>query len=227
MNDSTSPITEEDIASFLLNTPDFFERHADVLAGVQLSSGHGSRAVSLQERQAEMLRDKIKALELQMAQMIRNGQNNEVIIDKMQAWTRELLMCADPASLPRAIVDGIEEQFSVTEATLKVWGVAAQYMHDSYAVGVSDEVRSFAGSLVAPYCGKDTGFEASKWLEKTAAASMALVPLRIILKSGASITVGLLVLASTDPDRFTPSMGTEILSRLGELSAAALMRLCD
>ena len=41
------PITEDDIAGFLANTPDFFERHADLLATVQLSSGHGSRAISL------------------------------------------------------------------------------------------------------------------------------------------------------------------------------------
>jgi uncharacterized protein YigA (DUF484 family) len=46
------PITEDDIAGFLVNNPDFFERHAALLASVQLSSGHGGRAVSLQERQS-------------------------------------------------------------------------------------------------------------------------------------------------------------------------------
>ena len=35
------PITEEDIANFLLSTPGFFERHAEVLASVQFSSPHG------------------------------------------------------------------------------------------------------------------------------------------------------------------------------------------
>ena len=49
MNPTEHPITEDDIANFLANTPDFFERHAEVLAAVQLSSGHGTRAVSLQE----------------------------------------------------------------------------------------------------------------------------------------------------------------------------------
>ena len=32
-----SPITEDDIANYLLQTPDFFERHAEVLATVQPS----------------------------------------------------------------------------------------------------------------------------------------------------------------------------------------------
>ena len=59
----THPITEADIANYLASTPDFFERHAELLAAVHLSSPHSNRAVSLQERQAEMLRDKIKAIE--------------------------------------------------------------------------------------------------------------------------------------------------------------------
>ena len=49
---SMNPITEDDIANYLANTPDFFERHAELLASVQLSSPHGTRAVSLQERES-------------------------------------------------------------------------------------------------------------------------------------------------------------------------------
>ena len=47
MNPTEHPITEDDIANFLANTPDFFERHAELLATVQLSSGHGTRAISV------------------------------------------------------------------------------------------------------------------------------------------------------------------------------------
>ena len=78
------PITEDDIAQFLVNTPDFFERHAPLLASVQLTSPHGQRAVSLQERQAEMLREKIRHLELKMAEMLRHGQENVVIAQRLQ-----------------------------------------------------------------------------------------------------------------------------------------------
>ena len=61
MSPSLSPITEDDIAEFLTQNPAFFERHADILAAVQFTSPHSHRAVSLQERQAEMLREKSKA----------------------------------------------------------------------------------------------------------------------------------------------------------------------
>ncbi|MGP1682565.1 MAG: DUF484 family protein, partial [Giesbergeria sp.] len=43
-NSAQSPITEDDIAQFLANTPEFFERHAEVLASVQIASAHGQRA---------------------------------------------------------------------------------------------------------------------------------------------------------------------------------------
>ena len=66
-------ITEADIADFLAASPGFFERHAELLGSIQLTSPHGQRAVSLQERQMEMLRDKIKGLEHKFIEMIRNG----------------------------------------------------------------------------------------------------------------------------------------------------------
>ncbi len=56
-------ITENDIAEYLVNTPGFFERHAEMLAAIQLTSPHGQRAVSLQERHMDMLRERIKGLE--------------------------------------------------------------------------------------------------------------------------------------------------------------------
>ena len=67
------PITEEDIAEFLIQTPEFFERQAQVLASVQMISPHSHRTVSLQERQAEMLREKIKGLEHRIMDMMRHG----------------------------------------------------------------------------------------------------------------------------------------------------------
>ena len=77
-HDQMTPITEDDIANYLANSPDFFERHAQLLAAVQLTSPHGNRAVSLQERQAEMLREKIKALEHRVMDMVRHGTENVV-----------------------------------------------------------------------------------------------------------------------------------------------------
>jgi uncharacterized protein YigA (DUF484 family) len=127
------PITEEEIANFLVNTPDFFERHAALLAAVQLSSGHGQRAVSLQERQAQLLREKIKALEQRVIEMVRHGQDNSTIADKMQNWMRQLLLVAQPQDMPAVIAAELQKQFLIPQAAIRVWGVDAAHAQQAFA----------------------------------------------------------------------------------------------
>jgi uncharacterized protein len=223
MNPTEHAIIEDDIANFLANTPDFFERHAELLAAVQLSSGHGTRAVSLQERQAGMLREKIKGLETRVVEMIRHGQENVAIADKLQRWTCKLLQTAHARELPGAIVEGITGEFQIPQAAIKIWGVNGIFSDESFVTGVSEDAQSFACSLSAPYCGINSGFEAVNWLPDAAQAqSIALIPLRAA--AGAPVS-GLLVLASPDAKRFESGMGTDFLERLGELCGAALSRL--
>ncbi len=81
--DSMNPITEDDIANYLVHNPDFFARQAELLSSIRLASPHGSRAVSLQERQAEMLRDKIRGLESRIMDMIRHGTENSALNDRL------------------------------------------------------------------------------------------------------------------------------------------------
>lgn len=221
--DTNHPITEDDIANYLANTPDFFERHAELLATVQLTSPYNGRSVSLQERQADMLRDKIKALELKTVEMIRHGHDNVAIADKLQRWTRNTFLVRRPEDLPQTIATEIQTQFLVPQVAIKVWGVAEAYAHQPFAQGASGDVRVFAASLTLPYCGVNASFEAANWLpEPSVAASVALIALR----AGADPNAfGLLVLASPDPERFHNAMGTDFLERIGELAGAALSRL--
>ena len=232
-NSTAPPITEEDIAHFLANTPEFFERHAEVLASVQISSAHGQRAVSLQERQAEMLREKIKGLEQRVMEMVRNSHENEVISQKVHEWGCEMQRITVPAELPAAVIRGVEMHFEVPLTALRVWGVHAEHADQDFAKGVSDDVRAFASSLTMPFCGPNLGFEPSRWLgrvqveegDSIAAQSLALLPLREGPIDSATPAFGLLVLGSPDPQRFEASMGTEFLTRMAELASATLQRL--
>jgi uncharacterized protein len=223
MNPIAAPITEDDIANFLANSPDFFERHAQLLASVQLSSGHGNRAVSLQERQAGLLRDKIKALEARVVDMIRHGQENVAIADKLQRCTRNLLLTAHARDLPATIVSELKTQFSIPQAAIKMWRVNGIFSGEGFCSGVSDDAQAFATSLSAPYCGVNSGFEAAGWLPEPAlAVSLALVPLR---SGPGSDAFGMLVLASPEAERFQSGMGTDFLAQIGDLAGAALTRL--
>ena len=68
---------------------------------MQLTSPHGQRAVSLQERQMEMLRDKIKGLEHKIIEMIRHGQENVAIADRLHRWTRAIMLTANAGDAAR------------------------------------------------------------------------------------------------------------------------------
>jgi uncharacterized protein YigA (DUF484 family) len=217
---SIEGITEADIAQYLVHNPAFFERHAELLAGIQLTSPHGQRAVSLQERQMEMLRERHRGLERRIVEMIRNGQDNETLADRLHRWTAALLATADPAELPAVAVAALRHEFLIPQAALRLWGVAPQHAGADFAQPVGEDAQSLAASLSQPYCGANSGFEAARWLDDGPVASMAMIPLR-----DGDATFGLLVLGSPDATRYSAGMGTEFLSRIGELAGAALRRL--
>jgi uncharacterized protein YigA (DUF484 family) len=223
----THPITEDDIADYLGSNPEFFERHAELLAAVHLSSPHNQRAVSLQERQAEMLREKIKVLEQRMMDMIRHGNENVMLSGRLLRWAASLFGIADAAALPAQITSDIAARFAVPQVALRVWDVMPAMAQAAFAQGVSAEVKLFAESLSEPFCGLNTGFEVTGWLsDPAAAASLAILPLRgLVDGAGSGPLIGLLVLASPDSQRFNSAMGTEFLERIAELCGAALARL--
>lgn len=221
---SIEGITEADIANYLANTPGFFERQAELLGSITLRSPHGGRAVSLQERQMEMLREKIKGLEGKIIEMIRHGQENVAIADKLHRWVRELLLTTDTTQLPGVLVATLQREFMIPQAGIRLWAIDASHASQPYAAPVSDDVRSFANSLTLPYCGLHAGFEACNWVQDPGTlASLALIPLRHTAVSAG--TIGLLVLGSPDPTRYASDMGVDFLQRIGEVASASLSRL--
>lgn len=216
-------ITEGDIAEYLANTPGFFERHAELLSTIQLASPHGNRAVSLQERQMEMLRERIKGLERKIMDMVRNGQENVAIADRMHRWTRAILLTQDPADLPGVVLEELKMEFMIPQAGMRLWDVAPAFIGRTFTRPVSEDARSFATSLPVPYCGLNSGFEAVRWLDDPAdVRSLAMIPLR---NGEQSPAFGLIILASPEATRFAPDLGLEFLQRIGELASAALTRL--
>jgi uncharacterized protein len=233
-------MNDREVAEYLLANPEFFVEHAEMLATIRLASPHGKAAVSLQERQMEMLRDKNKHLERRLAELLRYGHENDSIAAKFSRWTTRVMAERDPYALPRTITSGLRDVFDVPQNSLRVWDVAEQYAQADFARQVGEEVRIFANSLATPYCGANTGFEAAQWLGPTvnavsedggahagthAAESVALVALRDPTAGEEASAFGLLVLGSTDPRRFHEGMATDFLVQIGALASAALSRL--
>ncbi|MCO8434003.1 DUF484 family protein, partial [Burkholderia multivorans] len=166
-------MNDREVADYLLANPEFFARHAELLATIRLANPHGKAAISLQERQMEMLRDKNKHLERRLAELVRYGHENDSLSAKFGRWTARVIAERDPYALPRTIADGIADVFDVPQTALRVWDVADTYAQADFARQVGEEVRLFANGLVTPYCGANTGFEAAQWLAPAVAAPAA------------------------------------------------------
>lgn len=221
----THPLDSDSVARYLTDTPQFFEEHAELLSRIRLSSTLGGRTVSLQERQMEVVREKMKMLEMRLADLMRIGQENDTITQKFQEWSRSLLMARNDVDLPHLLISGLQTIFGVPQATLRLWGVSEEFSHTWFAQEVSEDSQIFSRSLTAPFCGSNQDFEAASWLENAASIrSIAMLPLRA---AGPSTAFGLLVLGSPDPSRFTSDMGTDFLVKIGDTASAAVMCLLD
>jgi uncharacterized protein len=216
----TLPLDSNAVADYLAEHPYFFEEHPDLLPGLKLTSPLGGRTVSLQDRQMEVLREKIKLQELRLAELLRIGHDNDLITEKMQEWTRAMLLARNDVDLPHVLTTGLQTIFSVPCVTLRIWGTAEEFSHTWFAAPVSDDARLFANGLTTPFCGANNDFEAATWFEGAPAiASIAILSLRM---EAAPDAFGLLVLGSPDPQRFTSDMATDFLSTIGATSSAAM-----
>jgi uncharacterized protein YigA (DUF484 family) len=220
----THPVTEDDIANYLGNNPDFFERHAELLAAVHLRSPHNQRAVSLQERQAEMLRDKIRVLEHRIMEMIRHGTENVMLSGRLLTWAASLFGTTDAALLPEQIRRDIAARFAVPQVALRLWRLPEVHQSLACAAEVPATIHTRIDELRQPYCGLNAEVPEAAWLAAggSQTRSLALLPMRV---GAAPESFGLLVLGSPDPARFQASMGTAYLERIAETASAALSRL--
>lgn len=217
---------EQEVLGYLKQNPDFFVQHPELLVSIRVPDPHGGRAISLHERQLEVLRERLRLMEAKISEFVRIGNENDAITEKLMRWTRQMLLAAEPAFLPQVVVDGMQHIFSVPQVALRLWGVREPFQGLSCAMPTDQEAIALASSMKQPYCGPNAEFRAATWLpqEGTLTRSIALLPLRRGVDPNA---FGMLVLGSADAGRFDAEMGTSFLEQIAELASAALCRLIE
>ena len=226
---------EAQVVRWLEANPSFFDTHADLLAEVRLRHPHGGSAVSLVERQVAVLREKNRAMESRMAELIRIGQQNDAIGDRLQQLTLDLLQLEDPGRLPALLEDSLRSLFGVPQVALRVWHSVDPALAASAPVDA--EIRRRCDAMEGVYCGPKGDHAAVRWLPDGGArtGSIALMALRppsadralTILRGqrpARAPSFGLLILGSPDAGRFQVGLGTAFLERLADLAGAALSR---
>ncbi|MDR3409787.1 MAG: DUF484 family protein [Formivibrio sp.] len=210
-----------EIVEWLRQNPEFFEEFADELSQIYVPHSHRGQAVSLAERQLLTLREKNRALELRLSELLQFGEENDVTSDKLHRLTVDLLRAEDLAGVIGTLEYHLRERFGVPHVALRLWmpnvvGVLREFEP------VGEEVGRLAQNLISPYCGPYVTEEVLGWFGEAGSGlkSFALFALR-----AGDEPFGILVMASEDSERFYPDMGTLYLQRLSELVSAALLRI--
>ena len=214
-------LTAEQVAEFLRQNPGFFENHADILVNLQVPHPHGGRAVSIGERQLVAVREKAKMLEDKLRELIQFGEENDAVGEKVHRLSCRLVDAPSlDAALDTLYLD-LLDHFAVPHIAVRLWNVAEENPDTKEFAPVAPEMRQFVEQMAAPYCGHHAVYESQAWFGEAAAhlKSFALVKLA---RDG--LVFGVVALASEDPKRFYPEMGTLYLARIGDLMSHALWR---
>ena len=197
-----------DVAQFLQDNPQFFEEHAELLSQITLAHPHGGRTISLSERQMLTLRERVKELEKKLHELLVFAKENDALQLKMHQFNCALFGPHDRTTLQSLVVTNLRDIFAIPHIALHLWKDDAP----------SPEVLTFADQHLHPVCTHHAMHDTLPWFGEAAAHlhSFAYLPLRV---NGQ--TIGMLVLASEDKERFYPEMGTVFLQRIAETLGSA------
>jgi uncharacterized protein len=217
-------LADDEITSWLEANPDFFQRNPGVLAALRLPHASGG-AVSLVERQIEVLRDKTHAADLRLAELVSIARANEALAAKIHQFTRRLMRAPTRREILTQLERGMREDFDVSQTVLLLFTASGNTGDLRFVRPVDAVDQNLAGfeNLLAnrrPRCGqiRDSQRDFIFGPDSSSIASVALVPL------AGEAPIGLLVLGSQSRERFHPGMSTDFLASLSELISDALAR---
>lgn len=220
MTEQLEMLSDQAVAEYLAANPDFFMHYASLLEGLQIPHAAGG-AASLLERQIQVLRDKSAEQERKLANFIDAARQNEMQVSRQHRLILALLHTDSLAESVEVLHDQLKEDFGVdfvetiffadatddskVSATQGLYHKTTEELKEAGMSVFFENNRSVFGRINGPFKAQLFGSAADD------IASIAMVPV-----TGEN-PIGMLVLASTDPDRFTPAMGGELLERLGQL----------
>lgn len=214
-------ISEAQVAEFLLQHPDFFSRNAKLLEKLHVPHETG-RAVSLVERQTSVLREKNQNLTAHLSDLIDIARHNDLQFEKTKRMVLALLDAETLDDIAIAIDESLCQDFA-SDATALILFTNKQLDTNNLRLMLREDAEAI-GQLIGtnlPSCGRLSEAENRFIFAEDAVKvqSAAVVPL---VKGE---TLGLLAVGSYDPNYFTSSQGTVLLSYVGEVLSRVAYRI--
>lgn len=219
------------VASYLEHHPDFFIKHEELLALLTIPHESGG-AISLLERQVDVLRGRSKNLQSKISNFIANATRNDVLFEKTRALILDLLKATSISELARKVEKKISTDFDAVESKL-----IFIENDKSKAKGLntleSTEAKSIFGELFEKkrtYCGKLEAEKIDRLFSnaKKNIVSVAIVPVHINWSSSSTEEpsgTALLIIGSDQKGHFNTGLDTLFLDFIGEVIASLIVRL--
>ena len=218
--------SETEIADYLQNNVDFFERHAGLLTKLKLPHSRGNATVSLVERQVSALRDKNQSLESRLRDLIDVARSSDVLAAKIHRLASRLVRARTAATLLDSMETSLREDFGASEWLLLLApsrqtgfsGIDSRHLRLIDANAAELKMFDTLFDSARPRCGqiRDSQRDFLFGAGTVEIGSAALVPL------GREAGFGLLAIGSPDAQRFHPTMSTDFLARIGDLVSEAV-----
>ena len=215
----SSPDSSRAVAEYLRKHPEFFEEHPYLLGELEVPHQSGD-AVSLVERQVSMLREENQALKSKFQSLVTIAGENEELSKRVHELTLQLIDAPGIGQLVGTIQTRLKEDFGADWVALRVFAEPASVNgHRSAFVGKDAPLRGAFDTALQerrPVCGRLTDAQQQGLFSKEPVGSAVVLPL------ANRHWEGVLVIASEDPQRYSPDMGTTLLAQLGDVATLVI-----
>ena len=219
-----SAVTEEQVADYLRDHPDFFAQRPALLQEMTPPDRWtGDTVVDMQRYMVESLRGEIAGLRDCAHEVIETSRANLAIQTRTHAAVLALVAAGDMDHLIRAVTDDLPILLDVDVAVLGVEpSPGLELMIGGIGRLHSGDVDRFVGSgrdvaLYREMADDGTLFGAGAGLVRSAALAR--------VRCGEDVPVGVLAFGSRRDNAFHPGQGTELLRFLAKVVEVCLVRL--
>ena len=214
---------EEAVSRYLRDNPAYFQQHEDLLEVLQIPHSGRGVATSLLEKQVTLLRARLATKDREWQGFLAVARDNDALAEKLQRLAVALIDAASLDDVFGCIYDMGRHELQLDVVAI-VLGVDGGPLGGRTEFVAPDDHRLRLALTLAqerPLCGPKSVLAEARGLlgpSEADVASVALVPMRDSARSG------VLLLGSSDSQRFPIGAGTVYLSRLGELLMRAAAR---
>jgi uncharacterized protein YigA (DUF484 family) len=217
-HEELGPIVVDDslIAAYLEQNPDFFEHHPGLLQRMRLHHD-GRGAVSLMERQQQVLRQRSAQLEEEITELMTTARRNEELFSRYSELYVQLLSCRTLDDVMDALQRTFSEQLNMPALSLKFFDSPLELAEQfTFAADTHKQLLSKRFTNSPIYLGRLTTDEQKLLFPNEQIASVALLLL------GDQGELGMLAIGNHDASHFEPAMDTLLVRQLQALLSKLL-----